>query len=371
MDGIETADGALLRHGRDSCTLSQEWLGCNHGLQNLSQPRRQIFAHIRHIFAHHNIRYGIIVLMAPAPTLARLEALAAQLLNRVENANTRGMYRKALFDFLEWWHTEGDLPLDRNLIQAHLGHLQRTGYSPSTVNQRLAAVRKLVGEAAEEGLLDLSCAAAILRLPGVRREHVRKWSWLTASEAETLINAPDPSTKKGVRDRALLALLVGCALRRSEIVSLEVEDIQKRDGRWVLLDLVGKHGRVRTVAVPRWAKEALDSWLQVADLRQGPAFRAVDREGKVLDRAISAQSVLPIVVGYGRAVGINVKPHDLRRTCAQLCRAEGGELEQIQLLLGHSNIQTTQRYLGTKQNLTSAPNDRLRMKWYNSRKLAS
>ena len=60
---------------------------------------------------------------------------------------------------------------------------------------------------------------------------------------------------------------------------------------------------------------------------------------------------------------MNVKPHDARRTCAKLCRAAGGELEQIQLLLGHASIQTTERYLGTKQDLTNAPNDRLGLGW--------
>jgi len=68
--------------------------------------------------------------------------------------------------------------------------------------------------------------------------------------------------------------------------------------------------------------------------------------------------VLDLVADYGATIDVNVKPHDARRTCAKLCRATGGELEQIQLLLGHASVQTTERYLGTKQDLTNAPNDR-------------
>ncbi len=70
-----------------------------------------------------------------------------------------------------------------------------------------------------------------------------------------------------------------------------------------------------------------------------------------------------MVTRYGSLLGIELKPHDLRRTCAKLCRTAGGELEQIQLLLGHASIQTTERYLGTKQNLIHAPNDRLGLEW--------
>jgi integrase len=75
--------------------------------------------------------------------------------------------------------------------------------------------------------------------------------------------------------------------------------------------------------------------------------------------SVSPQGIFAVVRQYAAALGFNVKPHDLRRTCAKLCRAGGGELEQIQLLLGHASIQTTERYLDVKQDLAHAPNDRL------------
>src|SRR5260370_37613158 len=94
----------------------------------------------------------------------QLEALTAQMLDRIENANTRGMYRKGLTDFLTWWGEQGDLPLDGILVQAHIRHLVKSEYSPATINQRLAAIRKLVGEAAERSLLDLGTAAGVIRI---------------------------------------------------------------------------------------------------------------------------------------------------------------------------------------------------------------
>lgn len=296
--------------------------------------------------------------------------LSAQILDGIENPSTRSMYRKGLADFLTWWGAQGDLPFDGNLMRAHVGHLVKSRYSPATINQRLAAIRKLAGEAAELGLLDIGTAAGVIRVGGVRR--LRAWNRrsLSSEQTEALINAPRPSSPKGLRDRALLALLVGCALRRSEVVRVLVENIQRRDDRWVLIDVIGQRGRVRTVAVPEWAKTALDAWLRRANLKKGPVFRALDRRGTLDGHAISSQAVLPIVVAYGLSIGLRVRPDDLRRTCARLCHAEGGGLEQIQMLLGHASIQTTERYLGNKQNVVGAPNDRLRMKWHDSKKLA-
>ena len=88
-------------------------------------------------------------------------------------------------------------------------------------------------------------------------------------------------------------------------------------------------------------------------------FRAVSRAGKIWGSGISENVVWHVVNDRCRQAGLDrVAPHDLRRTCAKLCHSAGGELEQIQFLLGHSSVQTTERYLGCKQNLGSPVNDR-------------
>jgi integrase len=280
------------------------------------------------------------------------------------------MYRKALEDFVEWWRTVGKMPLDRTLVQTHLKYLLDAQYSSATVNQRLSAIRKAVSNAADKTLLDLAAAMEIIRIASLPRSSVSEAFSLSTADAERLINAPVLSTLKGVRDRALLALLVGCALRPSELVEIRAEDIQARTGQWVVENVVGLRGHSRTVAIPTWAKVAVDAWLEDGQVLSGPVFCAIDRLGKIANRSLSAQSVLPIVSAYGRGIGIDVRPHDLRRTCAQLCRLKGGELDQIQLLLGHASVQTTERYLGARRGVVSAPNRRLRLKWH-SRKLAS
>jgi site-specific recombinase XerD len=188
-------------------------------------------------------------------------------------------------------------------------------------------------------------------------------NWLSVKQAQALLNAPDVSTRKGLRDRAILALLLGCGLRRSEVAALKVGHTQQRDGRWCVVDMVGKHGRIRTVPMPTWVKVAVDAWTSVAGITDGQVFRPVNRGDQVQGTALSEKVVWQLLQPYAVATGVaGIAPHDLRRSCAKLCRAAGGELEQIQMLLGHASIQTTERYLGTKQDLVHAPNDGIRLR---------
>jgi integrase len=273
------------------------------------------------------------------------------------------MYGKALDDFFAWRKEEGNPPFNRATVHAHRTILESKGYAPSTINQRLAAVKKLAREAAANGWLEAETAAAIDQVTGIKQQGVRAGNWLTRAQAEALIHSPNASTLKGKRDRAMLALLVGCGLRRGEVVALTVADIQQRDGRWVIVDLRGKHGRIRTIPVPAWVKLALDLWMEAAGISEGRLLRSLNRHGRITGTVLSAQAVLAAVSSYGQELGMKIQPHDLRRTCAKLCRSSGSELEQIQLLLGHASITTTERYLGSRQDLVHAPNDRIGLQW--------
>ena len=301
--------------------------------------------------------------MVPYRPLAALEEVKRLVLNAVSSPSTRSMYGKALEDFFLWREEQGSPAFTRAAVQAHRAELESRGYAPSTINQRLAAIKKLAREAAANGLLSAEMAAGIDQVAGAKQAGVRAGNWLTKPQAEALINCPDPDTLKGKRDRAILALLVGCGLRRGEAVALDMEHLQQRDGRWVIVDLRGKHGRIRTVAVPAWVKLAVDLWTAAAGITEGRILRSLNRHGHITGASLSPQAILAAVAFYAAELGLKLKPHDLRRTCAKLCRAGGGELEQIQLLLGHASIQTTERYLGTRQNLADAPNDRLGLTW--------
>ena len=165
------------------------------------------------------------------------------------------------------------------------------------------------------------------------------------------------------RDSAMLAMLFGCGLRRAELAGLDLDDVQTRQGHWAIVDLIGKGGHIRTVPIPQWVKQALDEWIALAGITRGRIFRAVARSGKVWGSGISENIVWYVVRRCCKRVGLeHIAPHDLRRTCAKLCHASGGELEQIQFLLGHASVLTTERYLGCKQNLGNPVNDLFELK---------
>jgi site-specific recombinase XerD len=102
--------------------------------------------------------------------------------------------------------------------------------SPSTINVRLSAVRKMVGEARRAGMIGSEEAASLTDIPNISQKGTRLGNWLTREQAKELLAVPDRSTLKGKRDYVILALLVGCALRRNELSELDVETIQQREG---------------------------------------------------------------------------------------------------------------------------------------------
>ena len=165
-------------------------------------------------------------------------------------------------------------------------------------------------------------------------------------------------TSKGKRDRAILAVLLGCGLRRRGLIDLTLDHIQRREDHWAIVDLVGKGGHIRTVPMPDWVKQAIDHWLSAAEIAHGRIFRCVCRRGVVWGTKISEKVVWYVVKEYAERLGVSkLAPHDLRRSCARFCHDSGGELEQIQFLLGHVSVQTTEKYLGCKQRFRHAVND--------------
>jgi integrase len=287
-----------------------------------------------------------------------LAAVKKLVLDAVSSPLTRVMYARALEDFFAWWKGQGRPPFTRAVVQAWRTALELKGLAPASVNQKLSAVRKLAAEAEYNGLLDPAVAQAIRGIRGAEQHGVRTGNWLTKRQVETLLATPDLTTNQGKRDRAILAVLIGCGLRRSEAVRLAFAHIQQRDGRWCVVDLTGKKGRVRTVPMPAWAKLAIDTWAAAAGIAAGPVFRGVNKGDGVTGDRLSAQGILRAVARYTGAIA----PHDLRRTFAKLAFKGGAKLDQIQLSLGHASIQTTERYLGVQQDLTDAPCDYLHLK---------
>jgi site-specific recombinase XerD len=294
--------------------------------------------------------------------LPDLDHCKRAVLNSLGSPASRRVYEYAIDQFIAWYCSEPRLAFNRIVVVRYRMHLESRGLAANTINQQLAAVRRLAHEAADAGLLSPELAAGISRVRGVKQLGFRAGNWLSVEESsEVLKHACGPSLR-AKRDYAMLAMLFGCGFRRSELVGLEMHEIQMRQGHWAVVDLIGKGGHIRTVPIPEWVKAALDQWTTAARVSEGRIFWAVARTGKTWGQGISQNVVWYVVRTCCQRAGLeHIAPHDLRSTCAKLCHSSGGELEQIQFLLGHASVQTTERYLGCKQNLGHPVNDRFRL----------
>lgn len=284
-------------------------------------------------------------------------SLIDSLLADLPSPNTRRNYAKGIADLYVFARREDGScqPITPILLAEWRSSMAGT-LSNSTVNVRLHAAKALVRLAQKRGLMDTNEAFPLLQVSGMPFRGTRVGNWLTIEQTRKLLALPSRSNLRGLRNGCILAILAGCALRVNELAALEVSTLQHRDGRWVFLDLPGKGGRVRTVAVPAWVCKAILDWIKAAKIKEGKLIRQLT----LAPEGLSTESIWNIVSKAARKLGIpNFGPHDLRRTCARLCREQGGDIEQIQAMLGHASINTTQRYLGTVQNLKNAVNDNM------------
>ena len=284
--------------------------------------------------------------------LPDLDHCKRAVLNSLGSPGSRWVYEYAIDQFIAWYCSEPRLAFNRIVVVRYRMYLESRHLAANTINQQLAAVRRLAREAADAGLLSPELAAGISRVRGVKQLGFRAGNWLSADESSQVFSHADGISLRAKRDYAMLAMLFGCGFRRLELVGLEMHKVQMRQGHWAVEDLIGKGGHIRTVPIPEWVKAALDRWTAASGVTEGKIFRAVARAGRMWGQDISQNVVWYVVRTCCQRAGLeHIAPHDLRRTCAKLCHSNGGELEQIQFLLGHASVQTTERYLGCKQNL--------------------
>src|ERR1700693_4982656 len=202
----------------------------------------------------------------------RLKALG---LDSGSSPLTPRVYNMALDGFIAWFKEAPRPGFSKATVSAWRVSLEARGLGSSSIIIRMSAIRKLAVEAAANGLLAPELAAGIARVKSAKAVGIRVGNWLSLRQAQALLSAPDIATVKGLRDRAILAVLLGCGLRRSEVAALTFTHLRQRDGRWCIVYLVGKHSRVRTVPMPTWVKVAIDAWSSAAGLAHGRGFRPV------------------------------------------------------------------------------------------------
>jgi site-specific recombinase XerD len=243
--------------------------------------------------------------------LPELEQCRTAVLNSLVSVESRRSYKYGTTEFIQWYCSEPRLAFNRVVVLRYRQYLESRSLALSTINVRLAAVRRLAYEAADSGLLSPELVAGIRRVKGAKCLGVRTGNWLSLEQAQTLLKATARASLRETRDNAILALLLGCGLRRSELVALQFEHLQSRDGHWVILDLIGKGRHIRTVPVPEWVKTAVDCWTSAARITSGHLFRPIRKSGAVMTRKLTPNVIWYVV---GRVAARNqiapLAPHD-------------------------------------------------------------
>lgn len=271
--------------------------------------------------------------------------------------NTQRTYNSRILAFLEWRTQQPDAPFITQLKRyvAYLQNVQKL--SPRSVQAHLNTIKGLLRTAAA---LEPSLTGALAQLELVKAPRVRgeiHGNRLNQSQAKVLLGTPGQSTDKGVRDTAILGLLLVTGLRRSEICTLTWAHLAELDGHYVIINLKGKHGRVRTLKLPVWLWRVIVEWgkrCKLADQPERRVFLPITKDGRILTyrRGITPHAIYKLVNFYTGQAGLPaVKPHDLRRTAALLARRGGASIEQVQIMLGHASPQTTSSYIGESLDL--------------------
>src|ERR1700751_2590865 len=161
-------------------------------------------------------------------------------LNRLGSPASRRVYEYAIDQFVAWYCSEPRLAFNRIVVVRYRMYLESRDLAANTINQQLAAVRRLAHEAAVAGLLSPELAAGISRVKGVKQLGFRSGNWLSAAQSSQVLRCSFGTSMRAKRDYAMLAMLFGCGFRRSELVGLQLDDIQMRQGHWAVVGLIGK-----------------------------------------------------------------------------------------------------------------------------------
>lgn len=222
-------------------------------------------------------------------------------------------------------------------------------YAPATVNRMLCAVRGVLKEAFRLGTMSAEDYQRARDVGSVRGSRLLRGRALTLGETRALFQCSGTSSAQAARDRALLAILYGAGLRRSEAVHLDLSDY---DAQSHTLKVLGKGNKQRAVPLSRGVAELLDVWINIRSQTPGRLFLPVARGGRILShsmqgapRGLTGQAVLVIVRKLADRSGVvRFSPHDTRRTFISELLDAGADLSTVQQLVGHANVNTTVRY---------------------------
>ncbi|AZS26318.1 tyrosine-type recombinase/integrase [Vibrio anguillarum] len=250
--------------------------------------------------------------------------------------------------------------IDADLIMRVINHLYENGIKTERLNTYIIAIKKSAAKAWNAGLLADRAFYEIKEIQGEKGYRVKRSRPLSATEARSLFCETSQSSDHfTIRDNAILALLIGCGLRRSELLSINLNSFYKKNDRW-WLKIVGKGNKERRIPINTNHFNYVKKWLKIRMAFELPVegdylFLRLKKEGHLLRHGISAPSTIYRIV-LNRCKGVlgddvHASPHDMRRTMATLLYHNKVELDVIQDLLGHANISTTLKYIEKDEEL--------------------
>jgi len=279
----------------------------------------------------------------------------------IDNPETRRAYQNDVQEFMTFAGIE-DPRMFRQVGRAHVlawrRDLERRSLAAATTRRKLSAL---------SSLFDALCEANSIQgnpVDGVKRPRVESQEGKTPAigdhQARALLAAPEASTLQGLRDRAILAVLLYHGLRRAEVCRLDLVDLQDRRGVRHL-QVHGKGGKVRYIPLHPAAAGAITAYLEVdgrGEHKAGALFRPVSNNTRDGDRAITPDGVYKVLARYAGKVGIDVTgfgPHALRATAITNALEHNADLKHVQDWVGHSNIATTRMYDRRRSRAEDSP----------------
>ena len=234
-----------------------------------------------------------------------------------------------------------------------------------SVKRRLATISKLFEFLCDEGFTKTNIVLGVERPKLTANEGVTQV--INDAQARRILEAPDPNTLIGKRDRAILATFMFHALRRSELCQLKVKDVLEREGIKQFM-IHGKGSKDRYIPIHPAATRRINEYLEAdepqhANDKEAPIFKSISNNGKNSDKGISPISIYRLVLHYGRLAGIDMgcfSPHSLRATAATNALKNGEDIRKVQHWLGHASIQTTAMYDKRDHRPEDSPTYRVR-----------
>jgi integrase/recombinase XerD len=216
-------------------------------------------------------------------------------------------------------------------------------YKPATANKILSALRQTLKQAWLLGQMTAEEYSRAIELAPVTGETLPTGRELSTGEILALMNVCQADTNPaGTRDAAIIGMLYAAGLRRDEVVRLHVNNYQRETGQ---LKLTGKRNKQRTAYITNGAADAINDWLSIRGLHDGPLFVPINKGGKLIPKPMTTQAIYNMLYKRAQEAGIkNFSPHDLRRTFISHLLDAGADIATVSKMAGHANIQTTARY---------------------------